>query len=86
MGWKRIGGCLMCGKDRCLENKDEPGVGYCFRFQTMHRNGKPFIKVGQTLRVKQRELDGFWEGGKGVFEKRLPFSSSQKDGQMEFDF
>ncbi len=52
MVWQRASECLMCGKDRCLENGDEPGVGYCFRNNTMHRNGRPFIKKGTRLKKR----------------------------------
>lgn len=94
MGWKRTNGCLMCGRDRCLEKKDEPGVGYCFRFQTMHRNGKAFIKEGQeqdwTVFREGERGSGVWGGGEGgrVFSEKggPPSPPPQVDGQIEFDF
>jgi hypothetical protein len=67
----------MCGQDRCLENRDEQGVGYCYRYSTMHRHGKPFIKKGEKPVDKAEKID-----------VRQAKSSSSKNicGQMEFGF
>ena len=96
MGWRRASDCLMCGQDRCLENRDEPGVGYCYRYNTMHRYGKPFIKKGAKPASKEDihwtvfgkgEKVGFGEGKgeKAVFEKGCPPSPPQVE-QIEFGF
>lgn len=84
MGWKRTNDCLMCGQGRCLEEKDQPGVGYCYRFSTMHRNGKPFIKQGVKPASRKDQPRTVLKGGLGenFSEKFLP----QKTGQAEFSF
>jgi hypothetical protein len=45
------------------------------------------MRTKGTGRFLGRGKGGVWggEGGKGVFEKGLPPSPPQKDGQMEFD-
>ena len=81
--WKRVKDCLLCGRDRCLENRDEVGVGYCYRFGTMHRKGKPFIKAGGN---PSNALDSF-EGGLGeTFRKVSPKNNNPNPSQLRFPF
>ena len=71
--WKRTHDCLLCGGDRCMEDRDSNYgvVGYCFRCGTMHRNGKPFIKKGSEVGKTKRILESFEGGfkGGGLFRK-----------------
>ncbi len=90
--WKRTHDCLLCGGDRCMEDRDSNYgvVGYCFRMSTMHRNGKPFIKKCSLQEGKKRILESFEGGFKGgdFSEKSPSLSSVRKDAgnQMELEF
>jgi hypothetical protein len=44
-----------------MVDKDNPEVGYCFRYATMHRNGRPFIKKGQNRHLESF-AGGVWGG------------------------
>lgn len=87
--WKRTHDCLLCGGDRCMEDRDSNYgvVGYCFRMGVMHRNGKQFIKAGSDQKNRLESFEGGFKGG-DFSEKSPSLSSVRKDSgnQMELDF